>query len=246
MSFIRRLSIIIPVYNEENQIGELLPKLFSLKLINEIEKEIIIVDDASDDNTLSVIKSIVASYPQDVVKILEQPYNCGKGAAIQLGIEHATGEYLIIQDADNELDPNDINDLLKPVVEGFADVVVGSRFLGNKPRRVLSYWHMKGNKLMTWLSNLFTGLSLTDMTSCYKLIKTSLAKRLYLREKRFGIDPELIAKIRRFPNIRIPEIGIAYYARSYQEGEKFRFLKDGFRQMWVILKYNVFCRKYEK
>lgn len=246
MPISKLLSIIIPVFNEENQINQLLPKIFSLELKYGFKKEIIIVDDASQDNTLSIIRSIVANYPQVQVKIIEQPINKGKGAAIQVGIEHATGDYLIIQDADNELDPNDINDLLKPVAEGFADVVFGSRFVGNKPRRVLSYWHMVGNKFMTWLSNIFTGLYLTDMTSCYKLIATPIAKRLLLKEQRFGIDPELVAKIRRFPNVRIYEVGISYYARGYHEGKKIHFIKDGFRQIWVIIKYNLFSTAYEK
>lgn len=240
------LSIIIPVYNEESQIEQLLQKIFQLQLQYNFQKEIIIVDDASQDGTLELVRAVVSSYPEQNVKIIEQKINCGKGAAIQLGIEQASGDYIIIQDADNELDPKDINDMLKPVVEGFADVVFSSRFLGNKPRRVLSYWHMKGNNFMTWLSNIFTGLSLTDITSCYKLIKTDIAKRLLLKEKRFGIDPELVAKIRRFPGIRIYEVGIAYYARGFHEGKKIRFLRDGLRQIWVIVKYNVFCRKYEK
>ncbi|MCX7697735.1 MAG: glycosyltransferase family 2 protein [Bacteroidales bacterium] len=242
----RMLSIIIPVYNEESQVGQLLHKIFQLRLNYDFQKEIIIVDDASQDGTLELVRSVVSLYPHHNVKIIEQKINCGKGYAIQLGIEQATGDYIIIQDADNELDPNDINEMLQPVVDGYADVVFSSRFLGNKPRRVLSYWHMKGNKFMTWLSNLFTGLSLTDITSCYKLIRSDLAKRLFLNEKRFGIDPELVAKIRRFPNVRIYEVGIAYYARGFHEGKKIRFVRDGLRQIWVIIKYNIFCRKYEK
>lgn len=242
----QKLSIIVPAYNEQGQIEEILRKIVEVELIDGIEKEIIIIDDASKDRTVELVRKFIEKIPQLNIILLQQPKNQGKGAAVHKGIDAATGDFIIIQDADNECDPQDYNDLLKPIVDGYADVVYGSRFATTKPRRVLSLWHKLGNRFMTNFSNLFTGLSLTDMATCYKLFKQEFIKKIYLKEKRYSFDPEVTAKIARLKDIRIYEVGISYYARSYDEGKKIRFLKDGLRQIFSIIKYNVFSRKYLK
>lgn len=236
---IKTLSIIIPAYNEGNTISNILNSIKEVVLINDIKKEIIIVNDCSKDNTEESIKNYMSQNPELNIKYLKHQVNKGKGAALHTGIANASGEYLIIQDADLEYDPQEYNDLLKPVVKGFADVVYGSRFMGNNPHRILFYWHSIGNKMLTNMSNMFTNLNLTDMETCYKLFNTIQIKEIKLHENRFGFEPEVTAKISRIPNIRIYEVGISYYGRTYEEGKKIGW-KDGLRAIYCILKYGLF------
>ena len=235
----KKLSIIIPAYNEEKTIYNILNKVKAVKLIDDIEKEIIIVNDCSQDNSDETIKRYIKKNQDVNIKYYSHDINHGKGASIHTGIKKATGKYLIIQDADLEYDPNEYNILLQPIIDGFADVVYGSRFSSDKPHRILFFWHSIGNKFLTFVSNMFTNLNLTDMETCYKLFKTDIIKSIKLKEKRFGFEPEVTAKIAKIPDIRIYEVGISYYGRTVEEGKKIGW-KDGINALYYILKYKFF------
>lgn len=241
---IKKLSIIIPAYNEEKTITLILDRINEVKLIRNIEKEVIVVNDCSTDNTEQITQNYISNNTQLTIKYfkyLRHEKNQGKGAAIHTGISAATGEYLLIQDADLEYDPSEYNMLLKPIVLASADVVYGSRLMGGSPHRILFFWHSIGNRFLTFLSNMFTNLNLTDMETGYKLFKTDIIQHIPLKEKRFGFEPEVTAKVAGVPGIRIYEVGISYYGRTFAEGKKIGW-RDGVRAIYCILKYGVFYK----
>lgn len=233
------LSIVIPAYNEGATIHYILNKIKTVSLSNNIQKEVIIVNDCSKDNTEEAVLKYKDENPDLTISYYKHEVNQGKGAALHTGIAKAKGDYVIIQDADLEYDPEEYNILLKPILTGFADVVYGSRFMGGKPHRILFFWHSIGNKWLTLASNMFTNLNLTDMETCYKLFRREIIQSIKLEEKRFGFEPEVTAKVARIPKVRIYEVGISYYGRTYEEGKKIGW-KDAFRALYCILKYNLF------
>lgn len=235
------LSIVIPAYNEERTIHLILDKVRQVDLHPGWSKEVIIVNDCSRDNTEGAIKSYQAAHPEFPMRYIAHEVNKGKGAALHTGIHYASGEYTIIQDADLEYDPEEYNILLIPVIKGFADVVYGSRFMGGNPHRILFFWHSIGNQFLTRISNVFTNLNLTDMETCYKLFRSDIIKNIRLKENRFGFEPEVTAKVSRVEGVRIYEVGISYYGRTYAEGKKIGW-RDGFRAIYCILKYNIWAR----
>lgn len=235
---IRKLSIIVPVYNEEKTVYAVLTSLARVNLINQVQKEIIVINDYSTDATVNRVEQFIAENPGVNITFYSQSKNMGKGAAIHRGINVATGDYIIVQDADLEYDPAEFNLMLQPVISGHADVVYGSRFMGGNPHRILFFWHSIGNKFLTFLSNMFTDLNLTDMETCYKMVRADILKNLKLKEKRFGFEPEVTAKLARVPGIRIYEIGISYYGRTFADGKKVNW-RDGLRAIYCILRYNL-------
>jgi len=236
-----KLSIVIPAYNEAATIHLILNKVKEVVLINGLSKEIIIVNDCSTDSTESAILNYIKLNPEVNIQLISHKENQGKGAALHTGIRNASGDFLVIQDADLEYDPEEYNVLLKPIIAGFADVVYGTRFYGGKPHRVLFFWHTIGNKFLTFISNMFTNLNLSDMETCYKLFKTEIIKQIELKEKRFGFEPEITAKVAKVPGIRIYEVGISYYGRTFEEGKKIGW-RDGFRALFCVIKYNLFSK----
>lgn len=230
-----KVSVVIPCYNEEQTIDTIVQRVLEVKL--PLDRELIIVDDCSTDNTREHLRRL-AEYPEINVVLHEQ--NQGKGAALRTGFAHATGDIIIIQDADLEYDPDEYDKLLKPILDNKADVVYGSRFVGGESHRVLYFWHSLGNRFLTFLSNMFTNLNLTDMEVCYKVFKRSILEKITLVEDRFGFEPEFTAKIARLDCV-IYEVGISYYGRTYEEGKKINW-RDGVRAVYVILKYGLIRR----
>jgi len=237
----KKLSIIIPAYNESATILDILNKVVSVELIRGLHKELVVVNDCSSDDTEEKILSFQKTNPSVELSYYKHDENKGKGAALHTGIEKAIGDFVVIQDADLEYDPNEFNILLQPILDDFADVVYGSRFIGGKPHRILFFWHSIGNKWLTFLSNAMTNLNLTDMETCYKMWKADIIKSVSLKENRFGFEPEVTAKVSRIKDVRIYEVGISYYGRTYAEGKKISW-KDGVRAIYCIIKYNVWSK----
>jgi glycosyltransferase involved in cell wall biosynthesis len=233
------LSIIIPAYNESATIVKVLDRIMEVDLPGTTEKEIIIVDDCSNDSTQVVIEEYVNVSRRTNIRYIRNEKNSGKGFGIRRGIQMATGDFVIIQDADLEYDPRDYAKLLQPALEGVADVVYGSRLMSTAPRRILFFWHSIGNHFLTFLCNVFSNLNLTDMETGYKLFRREIISQITLCENRFGFEPEVTIKTARIPGIRIFEVGISYYGRTYAEGKKIKAI-DGFRAIWCILKYSMF------
>ncbi len=233
------LSIIVPAYNEERSIQNILNKINEVQLIQDIQKEIIIVNDCSKDATEQKVLEFKQQHSELNIVYKKHDINKGKGAALRTGFQSATGDFVIVQDADMEYDPNEFNILVKPILDGFADVVYGSRFMGGKPHRILFFWHTIGNKMLTFASNMFTNLNLTDMETCYKMFRREIIQGIDLKENRFGFEPEVTAKVSKIPKIRIYEVGISYYGRTYEEGKKIG-MKDAFRALYCIIRYNLF------
>lgn len=236
---VKKLSVLVPAYNEENTIQSILSTLMQVKLMNGVEMEIVVVNDCSTDQTKIKLQEFIDQNPNANICAFHHEKNKGKGAALHTGIQQASGDFIIVQDADLEYDPHEFNLLLKPVIERDADVVYGSRFMGGNPHRILFYWHSLGNKWLTSLSNMFSNLNLTDMETCYKLIRADILKKIKLNENRFGFEPEVTQKLAKFKNIRFYEVGISYYGRTYAEGKKINW-KDGFRAMYCIIRYGLF------
>ncbi len=232
------LSIIVPAYNEGRTISLTLDKIRDVILISNFQKEIIVVDDCSTDDTAIEVLKYKEQNPLLNMQYFSHKINKGKGAALHTGIANATGDFIIVQDADLEYDPHEFNLLLKPVVDGFADVVFGSRFIGGRPHRILFFWHTIGNKFLTTVSNVFSNLNLTDMETCYKLFRADILKKLNLKENRFGFEPEVTHKMARVKGIRVYEVGISYYGRTYAEGKKIGW-KDGVKALYCIIKYGL-------
>ncbi|HAE13813.1 MAG TPA: glycosyltransferase family 2 protein [Chitinophagales bacterium] len=234
-----KLSVLVPAYNEEATIVRILDTLQTVQLPEGIRMELVVVNDCSTDRTGQIVEQYIAQHPDASILYEKHAKNAGKGAALHTAIQLATGDLIVVQDADLEYDPHEFSILLKPFLAGQADVVYGSRFMGGNPHRILFFWHSIGNRFLTFFSNMFSNLNLTDMETCYKMVRADILKSLVLKEKRFGFEPEVTQKLARIKGIRIYEVGISYYGRTYEEGKKIGW-KDGVRAIWCILKYGFF------
>jgi glycosyltransferase involved in cell wall biosynthesis len=226
-----KLSVVMPVYNEQATLREVVSRVLAVPL----EVELICVDDGSRDGSREILAELQIDHPQ--IRVMLQPKNMGKGAALRRGIQEATGDYIIIQDADLEYDPSDYPALLGPLIEDKADVVYGSRFLGSGPHRVLYFWHSVGNSILTLISNALTNMNMTDMETCYKVFRREILQSIPIEEDRFGFEPEITVKISK-RRLRVYEVGIGYWGRTYEEGKKIGW-RDGFRALWCLLKYSL-------